>query len=73
MNGYPWGQFAQGLGLSALTALAVMLITFAVAVRLGMHRIVDVAWGIGFTAVALVSYAMSAGRGTVGGGCWSPC
>lgn len=66
MKGYPWGQFAQGLGLSALTALAVMLITFAVAVRLGMHRIVDVAWGIGFTAVALVSYAMSAGEGDSG-------
>nr|BFD88526.1 DUF1295 domain-containing protein [Streptomyces sp. Xyl84] len=63
MNGYPWGAFAAGLGWAALAALAVMLATFAVAVRKGVHRVVDVAWGIAFTAVAAVSYAVSAGYG----------
>ncbi|MCX4648724.1 MULTISPECIES: SpoIIE family protein phosphatase [unclassified Streptomyces] len=43
-----------------------MAVTFAVALRTGLHRIVDVAWGIGFTAVALVSYVMSAGDGDPG-------
>nr|WP_238426951.1 DUF1295 domain-containing protein [Streptomyces adustus] len=51
---------------AALTALAVMLVTFAVAVRRRLHRIVDVAWGLGFTAVALVSCAASAGEGDTG-------
>ncbi|MEU1279835.1 DUF1295 domain-containing protein [Streptomyces sp. NPDC005805] len=63
MNGFSWAAFAQGLGLSAGAALAVMLVTFAVAVRKGLHRIVDVAWGLGFAAVALTSYAASAGEG----------
>lgn len=63
MNGYPWAEFGQGVGYAAAAALAVMLATFAVAVAKGLHRLVDVAWGVGFTAVALVSYAASAGEG----------
>lgn len=63
MNGFGWAAFAQGLAPGAGAALAVMLGTFAVALRKGVHRVVDVAWGLGFTAVALVSYAMSAGGG----------
>ncbi|WP_326648728.1 DUF1295 domain-containing protein [Streptomyces sp. NBC_01750] len=66
MNGFPWTAFAHGLGFAAAVALAVMLVTFAVALRAGVHRVVDVAWGIGFTAVALVSYALSAGHGDDG-------
>lgn len=63
MNGFPWSAFAPNLALSAAAALAVMLVTFALAVRAGLHRIVDVAWGIGFTAVALTTFAASAGHG----------
>ncbi|MEW2164700.1 DUF1295 domain-containing protein [Streptomyces sp. NPDC007084] len=63
MSGFPWGAFAPNLGLAAAAALAVMLATFAAAVRKGLHRIVDVAWGIAFTAVALVSLLASAGEG----------
>ncbi|PWI16872.1 hypothetical protein DI272_23925 [Streptomyces sp. Act143] len=63
MSGFPWGAFAVNLGLAAAAALAVMLGTFALALRLGVHRIVDVAWGIGFTAVAAVTLAASAGHG----------
>ncbi|MFS8201511.1 DUF1295 domain-containing protein [Streptomyces sp. CWNU-52B] len=66
MSGFPWAAFAQNLALAAAAALAVMLVTFAVAVRKGLHRVVDVAWGIGFTAVALVSFAASAGEGDDG-------
>ncbi|WP_407548942.1 DUF1295 domain-containing protein [Streptomyces sp. Pv4-95] len=59
MNGFLWGPFAVNLAVAAGAALAVMLVTFAVARSRGLHRIVDVAWGIGFCAVALVSYVLS--------------
>ncbi|MEW1779956.1 DUF1295 domain-containing protein [Streptomyces sp. NPDC086777] len=63
MSGFPWSAFAVNLAWAAGAALAVMLVTFAVAVRAGVHRVVDVAWGIGFTAVAAVTLAASAGHG----------
>ncbi|MFJ4716469.1 DUF1295 domain-containing protein [Streptomyces sp. NPDC088785] len=66
MSACPWAEFAVGLGWSAAAASAVLLSTFAVALRKGLHRIVDVAWGLGFTAVALVSFAASAGSGDTG-------
>jgi steroid 5-alpha reductase family enzyme len=62
-SGFAWGGFAPDLAWAAAAALAVMLATFAVAVRAGRHRIVDVAWGIGFTAVAAVTFAASTGQG----------
>ncbi|WP_179646642.1 DUF1295 domain-containing protein [Spinactinospora alkalitolerans] len=40
-----------------------MAVTFAVALRLGRHSVVDVAWGAGFAVVALVTAVMSAGHG----------
>lgn len=69
MNGFPWGAFAVGAGWAAAAALAVMLATFAVAVRKGVHRVVDVAWGLGFAAVAVVTWAVAAaaaGEGDAG-------
>ncbi|MGY0489779.1 DUF1295 domain-containing protein [Streptomyces sp. WG-D5] len=63
MSGFDWGGFGAGLGWSAVAAFAVLLGTFAVAVRKGVHRIVDVAWGLGFTAVAVASLVASAGIG----------
>ncbi|MFE4536125.1 DUF1295 domain-containing protein [Streptomyces scopuliridis] len=63
MSGFPWARFGLGIGPALAAALAVMLVTFALAAARGLHRIVDIAWGIGFTAVALVSYGMSAGEG----------
>ncbi|MFD7029885.1 DUF1295 domain-containing protein [Streptomyces sp. NPDC059917] len=58
-----WAAFATGLPVTAGAALAVLLVAFAVGVRLGRHRGVDVAWGAAFAAVALASYAASAGQG----------
>ncbi|MGV9591125.1 DUF1295 domain-containing protein [Streptomyces tendae] len=68
MNGFPWGAFAVGAGWAAAAALAVMLATFAVAVRKGVHRVVDVAWGLGFAAVAVVTWAVAAAAGEGGAG-----
>ncbi|MFF3349038.1 DUF1295 domain-containing protein [Streptomyces sp. NPDC002779] len=54
-----WTALALNAAASAGAALAVMLVTFAVALRKGVHRIADVAWGLAFTAVAVVTYALS--------------
>ncbi|MFJ9407931.1 DUF1295 domain-containing protein [Streptomyces sp. NPDC101393] len=59
MNGFLWDGFAVNLAVAAGAALTVMLVTFALALAKGVHRIVDVAWGVGFAAVALASYALS--------------
>ncbi|MFJ9952382.1 DUF1295 domain-containing protein [Kitasatospora sp. NPDC091207] len=40
-----------------------MLTAFAIGVRTGRHRGVDVAWGLAFTAVALTGFGLSAGHG----------
>ncbi|WP_338315636.1 DUF1295 domain-containing protein [Streptomyces bohaiensis] len=64
MTDYPWGALGLNLALSAAAALFVLLVTFAVAVvRGGRHRTVDIAWGLGFGAVALTTFAASAGEG----------
>ncbi|WP_406448478.1 DUF1295 domain-containing protein [Streptomyces sp. NBC_00876] len=63
MTGFAWAAFAQGLAPCAGAALCVMLATFAVGLHKGVHRVVDVAWGPAFAAVALVSCALSAGDG----------
>ncbi|WP_457032713.1 DUF1295 domain-containing protein [Kitasatospora sp. P5_F3] len=43
-----------------------MLAAFAIGVRTGRHRGVDVAWGLAFVAVALTGYGLSAGHGDDG-------
>ncbi|MEV0453399.1 DUF1295 domain-containing protein [Streptomyces sp. NPDC050600] len=51
------------LAASAAAALAVMLVAFAVGTARRLHRIVDVAWGIAFAAVASVSWFLADGHG----------
>ncbi|AIA07423.1 DUF1295 domain-containing protein [Streptomyces noursei] len=63
MNGFAWSAFGGNLAAAAGAALAVLLVTFAVGLRTGRHRVVDVAWGTAFAAVALVTYGLSAGHG----------
>jgi steroid 5-alpha reductase family enzyme len=59
VDNFDGGAFGAGLALCAL-ALAVLLGgTFALALRLGKHSVVDVAWGLGFVVVALVSFSAS--------------
>ncbi|MFH8259269.1 DUF1295 domain-containing protein [Streptomyces roseolus] len=66
MNGTDWGALGVNLAAAAATALTVLLATFAVAVRRGLHRIVDIAWGLAFSAVAAVTWLLSAGHGDDG-------
>ncbi|MEV6973745.1 DUF1295 domain-containing protein [Kitasatospora sp. NPDC093806] len=55
--------FLLNLAATAAVALAVLLAAFAVGVRAGRHRVVDIAWGQAFAAVALTGYGLSAGHG----------
>ncbi|MGW1173969.1 DUF1295 domain-containing protein [Kitasatospora sp. NPDC002543] len=57
------GAFLVGLAVTAAVALVVLLLAFARGARLGRHRVVDIAWGLAFTAVAVTGYALSAGHG----------
>ncbi|MFE2226712.1 DUF1295 domain-containing protein [Streptomyces kronopolitis] len=66
MTGLPWAALAVNAAASAGAALAVLLATFAVARARGLHRLVDIAWGVAFAVVALVSWALSAGHGDDG-------
>ncbi|MGW3386253.1 DUF1295 domain-containing protein [Streptomyces cinereoruber] len=66
MNGTDWGALAANLAACAATAAAVFLATFFVSVRRGLHRIVDIAWGLAFGAVAAVTWVLSAGHGDDG-------
>ncbi|MFJ7956470.1 DUF1295 domain-containing protein [Streptomyces sp. NPDC096319] len=66
MTGIDTGALAVLLAVSAGTATAVMLITFVIGNTRGLHRIVDVAWGVAFAAVAVVSWFLSDGYGDDG-------
>ncbi|BBX47872.1 DUF1295 domain-containing protein [Mycobacterium cookii] len=48
-------DFAVVSGASAVALLVVHAITFGVARRVGRYNVVDVAWGLGFIAVAAVA------------------
>ncbi|GAA1069753.1 DUF1295 domain-containing protein [Kitasatospora nipponensis] len=60
------GAFGVNLLATLGAALVVLLAAFAVGLRTGRHRGVDVAWGLGFVAVALTGYGLSAGHGDGG-------
>ncbi|MGW2825721.1 DUF1295 domain-containing protein [Streptomyces sp. NPDC001443] len=63
MTAFAWDGFAANLVWAALTAAMVMLGTFAIALNLNMHRVVDIVWGLTFAAVAVVTFGLSAGHG----------
>ena len=63
MSGIDGAALAGCLAATLGAALAVLLAAFAVGVRRGVHRHVDVAWGLAFCAVALTGYLLSAGHG----------
>jgi len=56
---FPTQDFLLALPLTALAVALVLGITLVVALRVGKHAVVDVAWGLGFAVVAVVSYGLS--------------
>lgn len=64
--GFPWGDFAVNLGVTALVVVGLMAIVMAVAFAIKNQSIIDILWGPGFVVIAVVSYALSAGSGGSG-------
>jgi steroid 5-alpha reductase family enzyme len=54
-------NFATVSGASAAALLAVHAVTFGIGRRIGRYNVVDVAWGLGFIAVALVAAILGDG------------
>ena len=61
MNSFDGGAFALGLAACAAALVVLFGATFALANRLGKHSVVDVAWGLGFVAVALATLLIGNG------------
>jgi steroid 5-alpha reductase family enzyme len=55
--------FLGTLPLTLLVTALVLGVTFLVARRVGRHAVVDVAWGLGFVAIALTSFVAAADVG----------
>jgi steroid 5-alpha reductase family enzyme len=54
-------DFAVVSGASAAALVVVFAITFVIARRIGRYNVVDVAWGVGFIAVAAVAAGLGHG------------
>jgi steroid 5-alpha reductase family enzyme len=54
-------DFAIVSGASAAALLVVFAVTFGIARRVGRYNVVDVAWGLGFIAVAIVAATLGHG------------
>ena len=61
---FEWGAFLAILPWTVLAVVAVLGLTLAVALRQGRHTVVDVAWGLGFVAIAAAAFL--AGDGDAG-------
>jgi steroid 5-alpha reductase family enzyme len=64
MRDFDGSAFAAALPWTVLAVVGVLGGTFAIAVRVGKHAVIDVAWGLGFAAVAVTAYALATGDGT---------
>ncbi|OBG40042.1 DUF1295 domain-containing protein [Mycobacterium sp. E3198] len=54
-------NLAQVSAASALALVVVHTVTFVIARRIGRYNVVDVAWGVGFVAIAAVAAALGSG------------
>ncbi len=63
MTDFPLGSFLGAVPFTLLAVVVVLGGTFLVALRLGRHAVVDVAWGLGFAAIAVAAFLASEGAG----------
>ena len=63
MTDFPLGSFLGAVPITLLAVVVVLGGTFLVALRLGRHAVVDVAWGLGFAAIAVAAFLASEGAG----------
>jgi steroid 5-alpha reductase family enzyme len=64
MNHVNLANLLQVSGASVLALVVVHSITFAIGRRIGRYNVVDVAWGVGFVAVAAVAATLGHGDQT---------
>ena len=69
MTSFPLGSFLGAVPFTLLAVVVVLGCTFLVALRLGRHAVVDVAWGLGFATIAVAAWlaSESAGDGIISG------
>jgi hypothetical protein len=53
---FDWGAFLGVLPWTVLAVVVVLGVTLAVALGQGRHTVVDVAWGLGFVAIAVAAF-----------------
>ena len=63
MSGYPVAAALTGLGWAAAAVAVVLAVTFGVGKRVRKHSVIDTTWGLLFVAIAVGSFASSAGHG----------
>lgn len=54
-----WADLSVNLVASALAVVVVMLVTWAVGVRMRRHSIIDIVWGLGFTVIAWLTLLLA--------------
>src|ERR1700741_2440984 len=64
MNPMNLTNLLQVAGASALALAVVHSVTFAIGRRIGRYNVVDVAWGVGFVAIAAVAATLGHGEET---------
>ena len=64
MTGYDGSALLVALPATVGAILVLMGLTFAVALRVGKHAVIDVTWGLGFAVVAATAYVLHTGDGT---------
>ena len=63
MSGLAPGPFVLTMVVTAAALLLLQGLTFAVALRIGKHSVVDTAWGIGIALAALTAFLTSMNQG----------
>jgi len=59
MAAFDGSAFAGSLPFTLAAVVVLLGLTFAVALRVGKHAVIDVAWGLGFVTIAVTSYLTS--------------
>jgi steroid 5-alpha reductase family enzyme len=63
MSDVAWGALGVNLVVTAGVVVLLMAVTFAYAMRTGVHAIMDTVWALGFVVIAAVSFTLSSGHG----------
>lgn len=66
MGEVSWGPLVVGLVAAAVAICVLMGVVLAISARSGNWSIIDTFWGLGFVAVAITTYVISAGHGDDG-------